>query len=82
MHFKDKSVAKALYFLLTNSFYDYSIVIISYVYLILSLVEPGNHSDRPYEPSSDTFNIITGFEVFFIFMFILDSLISSYIKLI
>jgi len=55
MHFKEKSLAKRLYFLLTNGIYESFIVSISYMFLFLCLLEPGNHSERPYEVTDASF---------------------------
>lgn len=64
MHLKPWSIAKKLYFILTNSVYENFIIVVSFIYLLLTLLEPGNHNERPYEPSDSSFKTIMVIEVF------------------
>lgn len=79
MHFKSKTLVKRLYFLLTHSVYESFILMLSYIYLLLSFLEPGNHAERPFDPKDSVYITISCLEAFIISMFILDILIMSYV---
>ena len=82
MHFKSQSAAKKLYFLLTSNVYENFILAISYLYLFLSIIEPGNHSERPYEVSDSSFKAILVIEILCQITFVIDILIQMYIRFI
>lgn len=79
MHFKEKSLAKKLYFLLTNSIYENFILLISYIYLVISLLEPGNHAEETYEYGDSFFTAMITIETFIVVMFLIDVFIMTYI---
>lgn len=59
IHFKEKSIAKKAYLLMTNPLYINIIVIFSWLYIFLTFMEPGNHEKRPFATDSNTFRIVS-----------------------
>jgi len=47
---------------MTNVLYENFILAISYLYLFISFLEPGNHSERPYEINDSGFKTVIGVE--------------------
>jgi len=62
MHFKSNSFARKVYLFLTNSFYESLVLIISYTYLLVSVLEPQNHADHPYDSGSYIFALVITIE--------------------
>lgn len=75
IHFKEKSIAKKAYLLMTNPLYINIIVIFSWAYIFLTFLEPGNHVKRPFEPSSRTFQVVSLIEFTIQTVFFIDTCI-------
>lgn len=64
LHFQENSFAKKLYILLTSNLYESFVLFVSYSYLFLSLLEPGNRDLRPYETDEILFKYVITVESF------------------
>jgi len=63
LHFKDKSFAKFAYFIFTSSLYTNIMLLLSWLYIFISILEPANSYDRPYEITDFIFQVVFGVEI-------------------
>ena len=64
LHFKEGSLAKTLYLIFTSGLYTSLLILVHWMYLILSILEPANRNDFPYEIWDATFTVVFTLEIF------------------
>ena len=82
IHFKEKSFEKRTFMILNRSIYETIIITISWIYILLCLLEPGNRSLWPYNPDEGIYKFIISIECLIQATFAADTIIKTYIKFI
>ena len=61
--------------LLNRNVYETFMIVISWVYILMCIIEPGNRAERPYEPKDSVFKFVVTLEGIIQLIFAIDSII-------
>jgi len=62
IHFPENSFVKKTFMVLNKSIYESVMIVFSWIYVLLCIIEPGNRASWPYEETDEVFKFIIAIE--------------------